>query len=110
MSELGTWTAEHVTYMAELPGEMYDANTDELMGRPGQVLMVCDSASPAAATTMPHDHHGPSVRKVSGVRDGVGRCECGRCGGDIGPDDGWCRHCGVRFMATEYEVIGGSDG
>ena len=104
MSDLGTWTAEHVTYICELPGEMYDANTDELMGRPGQVLMVCDSASPTAAPTMPHDQHGPSVRKVSAVADGVGRCECGRCGGNIEPYDEYCRHCGVRFMATVYEM------
>ena len=111
MSGLGTWTAEHVTHIEVLRASIYDGDTDEVIGEKGQTLIVCDDArSVIGAPTMPYDHHRqPATRKVHDVHGGVGTCECSKCGGYIEPYDGYCKHCGVRFMVTEYEMIGEND-
>ena len=35
--------------------------------------------------------------------DGIGRCTCSECGGDVDTGDRYCRHCRAEFVGSEYE-------
>ena len=52
----------------------------------------------------------PAVTAIRRIRshDGIGRCTCSECGGSVGTNDKYCRHCRAEFVGSEYE--GRSDG
>ena len=35
--------------------------------------------------------------------DGIGRCTCSECGGDVDTGDRYCKHCRAEFVGSEYE-------
>lgn len=42
-------------------------------------------------------------RKVRLTDDATGHTTCAKCGCRIDPYDNFCRHCGAKLTATEYE-------
>ena len=57
--------------------------------------------------TLTHDmrRYLPATTATRRIRshDGIGRCTCSECGGSVGTNDKFCKHCRAEFVGSEYE-------
>lgn len=60
--------------------------------------VIEDYANGTARRNRNHAH-----RKVRLFESAMGRTSCSRCSQTIGPFDKYCRYCGARLTATDYE-------